>query len=154
MDPSIALPPASSGPLDSYEKIIVVHGILSFLGFLVLMPAGALVARYMRVYSPRWFRLHWILQLAIGVSWDFNRKPEELNLARSFRWPHHSCRFCYRPCWSPFWTWSFWFPSCENIFHKPLRTASDRFWVESRTRSHWTMGRSAGTRSHYTLHQT
>lgn len=45
---------------------LVAHGILLFLGFLVFLPFGALLARYVRVVSPKWFVGHWILQVAVA----------------------------------------------------------------------------------------
>jgi hypothetical protein len=58
--------PGSSGiPLQYYEKLIVAHAILCVIGFLAILPAGALFARYLRTVSPRWFKGHVILQAAI-----------------------------------------------------------------------------------------
>ncbi|KAI0032894.1 hypothetical protein K488DRAFT_24028, partial [Vararia minispora EC-137] len=50
-------------PLLPYEKTIVVHAVLSFIGFLVLLPAGLLVARYLRAKYPSWVTMHWIAQV-------------------------------------------------------------------------------------------
>lgn len=38
------------------------HGVLSMLGWAILMPIGAMVARYMRKWDPLWFYLHGSLQ--------------------------------------------------------------------------------------------
>lgn len=62
-------PPPTSGdvstPLLPYQKMIVAHGILCAIGFLGILPAGALLARYLRTFSPAWFRGHQFLQTVI-----------------------------------------------------------------------------------------
>ena len=52
-------------PLLPYQKMIVAHGILCVVGFLGILPAGALLARYLRTFSPVWFKGHHLLQLVI-----------------------------------------------------------------------------------------
>ncbi|KAJ3563308.1 hypothetical protein NP233_g9019 [Leucocoprinus birnbaumii] len=62
---------ASSGtdmPLLPYQRLIVVHAIFCVVGFLVFLPAGALIARYLRTFTPTWFSGHWILQFALAGS--------------------------------------------------------------------------------------
>lgn len=54
-------------PLLEYEKYIIAHGILMVIGFLFLLPLGALIARYLRTFSPFWFRLHWIIQWVLAL---------------------------------------------------------------------------------------
>jgi len=49
-----------------YQKLIVGHGILCAVGFLFFLPAGALLARYLRTFSPTWFRGHWIAQFGFA----------------------------------------------------------------------------------------
>ncbi|OBZ70665.1 hypothetical protein A0H81_09410 [Grifola frondosa] len=53
-------------PLMPYEKMIVKHAILCVVGFLGLLPAGALLARYLRTFSSTWFNGHWIFQFALA----------------------------------------------------------------------------------------
>ena len=55
-------------PLLPFEKFIIAHAVLCVIGFLGLLPLGALVARYTRTFSPNWFKAHWIIQFAIGAS--------------------------------------------------------------------------------------
>ena len=43
--------------------IIVIHGILMFLGWGVCLQAGAFIARYLRHRDPLWFKLHRGLQM-------------------------------------------------------------------------------------------
>lgn len=64
--------PVSTSSLDNpflpYQKIIIAHAVMCGLGFLIFLPIGALLARYMRTFvaGPIWFRSHAILQFAIG----------------------------------------------------------------------------------------
>jgi hypothetical protein len=61
--------PSSTGssgiPLLYYQKLIVAHAILCVVGFLALVPAGALLARYFRTVSPTWFKGHVTIQAFI-----------------------------------------------------------------------------------------
>lgn len=41
------------------EKLIILHGFFASLGFLVILPAGSLVARYSRAFTMSWFKYHW-----------------------------------------------------------------------------------------------
>ncbi|KAI0779571.1 hypothetical protein C8Q74DRAFT_1217052 [Fomes fomentarius] len=66
-------------PLLPFEKYIVAHAIFCVIGFLGLLPLGALLARYTRTFSPKWYTAHWIVQFAIagpviiiGVSLGFH----------------------------------------------------------------------------------
>lgn len=60
-------------PLKDYEKLIVAHAILCVIGFLFLLPAGALLARYMRTFvpGPVWFKGHAFIQFFIGESYVY-----------------------------------------------------------------------------------
>jgi hypothetical protein len=60
--------PVNDIPLLQYQRYIVVHAVFCTLGFLVFLPAGVLLARYLRTFTPTWFQGHWIVQFAIGVS--------------------------------------------------------------------------------------
>lgn len=48
------------------EKLIILHGFLVSLGFLVLLPAGSLIGRWGRAFSPKWFRGHWFANMAVA----------------------------------------------------------------------------------------
>ncbi|KAK7677534.1 hypothetical protein QCA50_019540 [Cerrena zonata] len=50
-------------PLLNYQKMLIAHGVLCTIGFLLLLPAGALLARYLRSFSNAWFKGHWIIKL-------------------------------------------------------------------------------------------
>jgi hypothetical protein len=58
--------PSFSNPLLPYQKLIVAHAIFCTLGFLLLLPAGVLLARYLRTFITTWFKGHWIVQFGIG----------------------------------------------------------------------------------------
>ena len=68
-DPTTSSPTTQSLviPLLPFEKYIVAHAVFSVIGFLGLLPLGALLARYTRTFSPKWFKAHWIVQFAIGA---------------------------------------------------------------------------------------
>jgi hypothetical protein len=67
---SFAVDPSSSGgtPWTYNQKLIIGHAVLASIGFLVVLPLGALVARWTRTFVPGavWFTSHWFLNLAIG----------------------------------------------------------------------------------------
>jgi hypothetical protein len=37
-------------------------------GFLVLLPRGVLLGRYMRTLSSQWFTAHWVIQFGISAA--------------------------------------------------------------------------------------
>ncbi|THH28305.1 hypothetical protein EUX98_g5878 [Antrodiella citrinella] len=53
-------------PLLPYQKNLVAHGIVSAIGYLVLIPFGILLARYLRTFSSRWFHAHWFVQTIVS----------------------------------------------------------------------------------------
>ncbi|KAL9711829.1 AdoMet-homocysteine methyltransferase [Leucoagaricus gongylophorus] len=53
-------------PLLPYQRLVVAHGIFCTVGFLVFLPAGALIARYLRTFTPTWYTGHWISQLVLA----------------------------------------------------------------------------------------
>jgi hypothetical protein len=60
-DPKDAL-----APLPRFQKLIW-HGILLSVGFLVLLPAGSLVARWGRTFTPRWFKAHRLVNFGVAL---------------------------------------------------------------------------------------
>ncbi|KZV54181.1 hypothetical protein F511_37117 [Dorcoceras hygrometricum] len=50
---------AQSSPEANLKRI---HGILSMVGWAILLPIGAMIARYMRHWDPQWFYSHAIIQ--------------------------------------------------------------------------------------------
>ncbi|KAF8803534.1 hypothetical protein BYT27DRAFT_7195372 [Phlegmacium glaucopus] len=60
-------PKPATGKLTSNEKVIVLHASLVSLGFLVLLPAGSLIGRWGRAFTPKWFKAHWVSNMAIAL---------------------------------------------------------------------------------------
>ncbi|KAJ7905294.1 hypothetical protein B0H14DRAFT_2659739 [Mycena olivaceomarginata] len=52
--------------LPRFQKLIW-HGILLSVGFLVLLPAGSLVARWGRTFTPRWFKAHRLVNFGVAL---------------------------------------------------------------------------------------
>jgi hypothetical protein len=49
----------ASIPYRPYEKRIIAHAVFCSLGFIVFLPIGALVGRWLRLALPtRWFGMH------------------------------------------------------------------------------------------------
>lgn len=68
LDDAAEVPSPSEGlPLLSYQKTIVVHALFCFAGFLVLLPIGSLIARFLRAAYPTWIMAHWIVQFVVGA---------------------------------------------------------------------------------------
>lgn len=67
-------PNATSGsisvPLQPFQKMIIAHGLLCTIGFLILLPFGGLLARYARTFTNTWFTGHWIVQFGLGKRAD------------------------------------------------------------------------------------
>ncbi|KAJ3873438.1 hypothetical protein F5051DRAFT_381003 [Lentinula edodes] len=55
-----------SSALLPFQRLVIGHAIMLTIGFLFLLPIGALLARYMRTFTPIWFKGHWIVQFAIS----------------------------------------------------------------------------------------
>ncbi|KAH6913840.1 hypothetical protein BKA70DRAFT_646269 [Coprinopsis sp. MPI-PUGE-AT-0042] len=53
-------------PLTSNERMFLAHGVLSCIGFLIFLPIGALIPRYLRTFVGGWFKFHWIIQFVLG----------------------------------------------------------------------------------------
>lgn len=48
-----------TGPYSSYEKKIIAHAVFVSFGFIVFLPTGVLVARWLRMVIPnKWFNIH------------------------------------------------------------------------------------------------
>lgn len=61
---------SSSSSSSNSDKLKVTHGALAIIGWGVLLPIGAVIARYCRQWEPLWFHLHLFFQLmgyTIGV---------------------------------------------------------------------------------------
>ncbi|TBU42503.1 hypothetical protein BD309DRAFT_174747 [Dichomitus squalens] len=60
--------PTSAATIPSHtDSVLVAHAALSAAGFLILLPLGALVARWARVFTPKWFTAHWFINVVLGI---------------------------------------------------------------------------------------
>lgn len=50
-----------------HERYVHAHAYLLTAGFLFFLPMGVLAGRWGRVISPVWFKVHWILNLAVAA---------------------------------------------------------------------------------------
>lgn len=53
--------------LARHEKLIIAHAILVTLGFMILLPLGALIARWARTISHHWLKAHWVINMVIAL---------------------------------------------------------------------------------------
>jgi hypothetical protein len=56
---------SSKGP--NKTRYLIAHAVLVSVAFLILLPLGALLPRYLRTVTPRWVRLHWWMQFGLGM---------------------------------------------------------------------------------------
>ncbi|KAF9050674.1 CBD9-like protein [Hymenopellis radicata] len=59
--------PTTSKAAASHKRIVIAHGALLSIGFLIVLPAGALVARFARSFTTRWFMVHYCLNYIIAL---------------------------------------------------------------------------------------
>jgi glycopeptide antibiotics resistance protein len=55
-------------PATSSYGILLAHAVIACIGFLVLLPVGALIPRFLRTFVTGWFKFHWIVQFLLGMS--------------------------------------------------------------------------------------
>ena len=72
--------PSAGGCGSADFNLIALHGIFMFLGWGVLLQAGAFIARYFRHIEPEgwWFKMHRIFQVS---------RSESLTVLHSQQWP-------------------------------------------------------------------
>lgn len=60
---------SGAGALTSRQKMILAHGIIATLGFILFLPIGALIPRYLRTFinGRTWFTTHWVVQFLLGT---------------------------------------------------------------------------------------
>jgi len=54
-------------PLSPFEILARNHALLCSIGFLIILPIGALIPRYTRTLPYKWFHAHWPIQLFIAA---------------------------------------------------------------------------------------
>ena len=57
----------SDVPFAPFEKMIIVHGVFTVSGFLVILPFGAIFARWGRSFTDNWFYYHWTTQVILSI---------------------------------------------------------------------------------------
>lgn len=65
--PTAATQQGTPRPLRMFEKLIIVHAVFCSFGFIVLLPLGALVARWGRTVIPLWSFYHWTIQVLLCI---------------------------------------------------------------------------------------
>lgn len=55
------------GPYTKREKVLIVHAFFMSFGFLVLLPAGSLIGRWGRTFTPVWFKAHQFSNLFLAL---------------------------------------------------------------------------------------
>lgn len=56
----------SSADISEFKKNASVHGLLESIAFLVILPVGVLIARYLRTFTNRWWYVHWIINFLVA----------------------------------------------------------------------------------------
>ncbi|KAH9160047.1 hypothetical protein EDB89DRAFT_949827 [Lactarius sanguifluus] len=69
--------------LSEYEKRVRDHGLLAAIAFLVIIPVGVLIPRYLRTFTNRWFWGHAITNFLISgplvfAAWAMGSKAGDL----------------------------------------------------------------------------
>ena len=54
-------------PYSLHEMLVLGHGFLLSVGFLVILPVGSLVARWTRTITPTWFKVHRFSNYLLGL---------------------------------------------------------------------------------------
>ncbi|KAG6844495.1 hypothetical protein H0H87_006569 [Tephrocybe sp. NHM501043] len=96
----INTPPESSHK--KHEKVIIAHGLLGSIGFLVLLPCGVLSARWGRTFTSKWLIVHKTINMSVaffvitlgwmlGVAAAFDHYGSEQT--PHFLGPHQARRF-------------------------------------------------------------
>ncbi|KIL69527.1 hypothetical protein M378DRAFT_97157 [Amanita muscaria Koide BX008] len=65
--PASSDPSPTSVPLTRHERVIFLHGVLVSFGFFVVLPTGGLVARYTRTFTSKWFKVHQLCNMFVGL---------------------------------------------------------------------------------------
>ncbi|KAH9029949.1 hypothetical protein EDB85DRAFT_1866835 [Lactarius pseudohatsudake] len=77
--------------LTEFKHNASAHGLLAGISFLVVLPAGVLIARYTRTFTNRWFHAHWIVNFFVGcplilAAWVLGKKAH--NFGHASLTPH------------------------------------------------------------------
>ncbi|KAF5371443.1 hypothetical protein D9757_009989 [Collybiopsis confluens] len=80
-------------PLTPPEVLAKRHAILVTIGFLILLPIGALIPRYTRTFTPAWFPAHFAIQLFLSgpiifAGWYYGYQTSDILQLGHFYDPH------------------------------------------------------------------
>jgi len=64
--PSTLLVKTDTMALTEYETKVRNHALLVGIAFLVIVPLGVLIPRYLRTFTNRWWWAHWVINLVIA----------------------------------------------------------------------------------------
>ncbi|KAJ7166728.1 hypothetical protein C8R46DRAFT_899435 [Mycena filopes] len=51
-----------AGPTPRFQTLLIAHALFCVFGFAIFLPAGVILARYLRTFRPWWYTGHWIAQ--------------------------------------------------------------------------------------------
>ncbi|KAH9993162.1 hypothetical protein BJV77DRAFT_1067309 [Russula vinacea] len=77
--------------LTDYEVKVRNHAVLMGTAFLVILPTGVLIARYLRNFTNRWWWAHWLTNFVVAGSLIFAAWGEASKAHQISGWPldHH-----------------------------------------------------------------
>lgn len=59
--------PTAAASTSGNETFIIYHAFFVSLGFLVLLPAGSLIGRWARAFTPKWFKIHRLVNMSFAL---------------------------------------------------------------------------------------
>ncbi|KAF8265349.1 hypothetical protein EI94DRAFT_1736019 [Lactarius quietus] len=79
----MSIPTFADTGLSEYEKRVRDHGLLAGIAFLVLIPVGVLIPRYLRTFTNRWWWGHWITNFIVAgpliiAAWVMGHKAHKM----------------------------------------------------------------------------
>ncbi|TFK25733.1 CBD9-like protein [Coprinopsis marcescibilis] len=57
---------AESVTLTSGQRTFLAHAVIASIAFLIIMPIGGLIPRYLRTFTTGWFKFHWFIQFVLA----------------------------------------------------------------------------------------
>ncbi|KAJ3733386.1 CBD9-like protein [Lentinula guzmanii] len=63
---SSSLTSTNTIPLNAHQRMAFAHAVFCTTGFILFLPAGVLVSRWVRTFTPAWYTAHWILQFVVA----------------------------------------------------------------------------------------
>ncbi|KAI9510101.1 hypothetical protein F5148DRAFT_1147824 [Russula earlei] len=84
-----------------HEERARAHGILASVAFLIIVPLGVLIPRYLRTFSNRWWWAHWLINLLVAAPLIFAgwAMAKSANNISQLSENHHSPVYCAISVW-------------------------------------------------------